>query len=67
MNSNTVQLLNFEKSYLSVHSSDLSDLYLVGKLLKEATSLMLSLKPEYTIFEIEFLVERKPGVFTNQA
>ena len=57
MNSDTVQPLNFEKLYLSVHSFDLSDLWLVGKLLKGATSLMLSSKPEYTIFEAKFSVE----------
>ena len=67
LNSNGRQPSNFENSYLPVHSSDLRDLWLIGNLLKGATSLMLSLKPECTIFEIEFLVERKPGVFTNQA
>ena len=67
LNSNRFQPLYFKNLYLPVHSSDLSDLWLVGNISKGSTSLMLDSKPEYTVFEAEFLVKRKPGVFTNLA
>ena len=67
MNSNRFQPSNFKNLYLSVYSSDLSDLWLVGKLLKVATSFMLRSKSECTFVEEEFSIKRKPGVFANQA
>ena len=67
LNRNGRQPLYFENLYLLVHSSNLSDLWFVGKLSKGSTSLMLNSESECTIFEAEFLVERKPGVFTNLA
>ena len=67
MNNNGFLASNFENSYLPIHSSNLSDLWLVGNLLKGYISLMLNLEYEYTIFKAEFLVKRKPGVFTNLA
>ena len=67
VNSNEFQPSNFKNSCLLIHSSNLSDLCLIGNLLKESRSLMLNSKLEYIVFKAEFLVERKPGVFTNLA
>ena len=67
LNSNGRQPLNFENSYLPIHRSDLSNLWLVGNILKRYTSLLLSSKPECTFFKAEFSVEQKLGVFTNLA
>ena len=67
MNNNGFSASNFKNSYLPIHISNLSDLWLIGKLLKGSTSLMLNLESECTIFKVEFLVEQKSGVFTNLA
>ena len=65
MNNNRATGLIFKKSYLSVLCFDLGDLLLVGKLLELSTSLMLNIEADLAIFEGEFLVKQKLGVFTK--
>ena len=63
MNSNRFSVSNFENLYLTIHNSDLSDLWLVRKISNGSTSLVLNSEFECTVFKAEFLVEQKPRVF----
>ena len=57
MNSNRETGLFFKNLYLSAYFSDLSDLWLVGKILKRYTSFMLNIESDLIVFRDEFLVE----------
>ena len=65
MNSNYATRLIFKKSYLSVQYLDLGDLWLVEKISKRYTILMLSIEADLAVFKGEFIVEGKLGVFTK--
>ena len=67
MNSDHPTRLIFEKSYLCVKSSDLGDLLLIGKLSKMSTRFMLNMEADFSIFEVEFKIDGKLGVFTKMA
>ena len=63
--SNYATRLIFKKLYLSVYYFDLGDLWLVGKILERSTSFMLNTEADLAIFEGEFIVEQKLGVWVK--
>ena len=65
MNNNRFSALNFENSYLPIHSSDLSDLWLVENLLKIYTSFMLNIESDLKVIRDELSIEQKLEVFTK--
>ena len=54
MNSDHPTRLIFKKSYLNVYYLDLDDLWLVGKMSKRYTRLMLNIEADLTVFKGEF-------------
>ena len=46
---------------------DLGDLWVIGKISKRSTRLMLNTEVDFAILEVEFKIEGKLGVFTKTA